>query len=947
MSPTHGARAEATSPSNYYYPQTQAARAPLSIQTYASSSHGFSLESERTAPSPYGHAHTVQQPQSKSVSSSYPPTSSPTVSKAQVQSPLSGLEALVQAATEERRRLSGGSEPGGVSAMRMSLSPVANRSAAKEYAVYQEPQFPQNEQPYRLQSPVLPDSVRNAGSEPPRKRRRSSGSPGQVPQHYTANVEQAPSPPVVSVPAPRQAHSISPDRHTLSPAPALDEVPDYAIRRAEIPESSTRNRDPPLGDAEQDAHEWFMEQYGASSRSSSSPYPSPRGSPVASRRGRDRSIESEMQQPLPTPTEFSEVVPVDSPKPPSRKSSPSTPTRALEEVLDDAISVKEEAVTVADTDVDRDIEGALGLDEPAPVPAVNSFDVEDELLSLVDDHKDQKPASAPRSPEAHRRKQDHSPAQAPFKAPSTPAPSHKRSASRNALPSAPMPEHELMPPPSIMRSSSGSKDKTAAADRSKSSSKKEEPAKSDVTTGPSLQAKKKSASKPKAPPKPKKTASGTKAKSRVKVLQDEDASSAPVRSKKASPSTGGAKSRAKSGSVARSRSTSVLPIRLGSAAPDPETIRKEDEDVQEDEEDFADKADDDKLYCICKTKYDEDKVMIACDRCDEWYHTLCVNMPDLEIDLVDTFICPPCVENNPQLSLETTYKRRCFAGLQHPSPSSPSACHKPARGALSKYCSDECGVKYMQQRIDAWTAKGGSTRLLWDSVKNAERREGVVVQADRLSLLQYDPTGASVLAAECSVKHDREVERLRSRLDRVMKTREQLKKEMEVVIWRQKLVELASDRANRVDECGWDQRLCFDDEEWAEFGAGVLESYEESQEDVDQTVNGMQVDGPVAEHGEWWCKGKKKCDRHAGWQKLRIAEVDFEKETKEATIAKLTTQERELRKRIEDILEPKDTKMSKMPLKPSNTKPAVNGHSSVKVNGDAGRKGKKRKAEFA
>ena len=23
---------------------------------------------------------------------------------------------------------------------------------------------------------------------------------------------------------------------------------------------------------------------------------------------------------------------------------------------------------------------------------------------------------------------------------------------------------------------------------------------------------------------------------------------------------------------------------------------------------------DDKLYCICKTKYDEDRVMIACDR---------------------------------------------------------------------------------------------------------------------------------------------------------------------------------------------------------------------------------------------------------------------------------------------------------------------------------------------
>ncbi|KAF9499712.1 hypothetical protein BDN71DRAFT_1350382, partial [Pleurotus eryngii] len=55
-------------------------------------------------------------------------------------------------------------------------------------------------------------------------------------------------------------------------------------------------------------------------------------------------------------------------------------------------------------------------------------------------------------------------------------------------------------------------------------------------------------------------------------------------------------------------------------------------------------ADDDKLYCVCKTKYDEDRVMIACDRCDEWYHTQCVSMTDLEVDLVDQFICPLCIQ---------------------------------------------------------------------------------------------------------------------------------------------------------------------------------------------------------------------------------------------------------------------------------------------------------------
>lgn len=34
----------------------------------------------------------------------------------------------------------------------------------------------------------------------------------------------------------------------------------------------------------------------------------------------------------------------------------------------------------------------------------------------------------------------------------------------------------------------------------------------------------------------------------------------------------------------------------------------------QEEEESEEEAVDDKLYCICKTNYDEDKVMIACDR---------------------------------------------------------------------------------------------------------------------------------------------------------------------------------------------------------------------------------------------------------------------------------------------------------------------------------------------
>ena len=54
------------------------------------------------------------------------------------------------------------------------------------------------------------------------------------------------------------------------------------------------------------------------------------------------------------------------------------------------------------------------------------------------------------------------------------------------------------------------------------------------------------------------------------------------------------------GTTSRSRSTSAMPGETG----------KEGAPAEPEEEPVVD----DKLYCVCKTPYDEDRVMIACDR---------------------------------------------------------------------------------------------------------------------------------------------------------------------------------------------------------------------------------------------------------------------------------------------------------------------------------------------
>jgi len=367
----------------------------------------------------------------------------------------------------------------------------------------------------------------------------------------------------------------------------------------------------------------------------------------------------------------------------------------------------------------------------------------------------------------------------------------------------------------------------------------------------------------------------------------------------------------------------------------------------------------------------------------------CLGMSDLEVDLVDQFFCPTCIQSkllerdvltsklltgrwpdNPNLSLKTTHKTRCFAGIKHNDPSSPSACHKPARGAFSKYCSDECGVSFMHTKIETWTAGGGHKAKLWETVKDADAREGVatVLSEPKKSATvkaEVDADGDVRLTdgTSCDVKpeplahrpattikkgpseqKERELVRLRKELEKVVDLRNSMKQELEIIEWRDSLIKLASQRSEEVGECGWDQRLCIDDEEWTEVGPTILENYDGQDQQEDESEP----------FGEWWCRGKKKCDRHAGygllssspqrvsrltypwlsrWQRLRAAEVEFEIHQKDLGLRKLAETERDIRRRIEDIMDPQ--------LTPAQVQ--VNGkENKTKVNG-TGKTAKKRK----
>ena len=76
------------------------------------------------------------------------------------------------------------------------------------------------------------------------------------------------------------------------------------------------------------------------------------------------------------------------------------------------------------------------------------------------------------------------------------------------------------------------------------------------------------------------------------------------------------------------------------------------------------------LYCICRKPYDQ-RPMIACDKCDEWYHFDCIKLSSAP----KSYICPACkvdtldegkctsssIEQERQVhSLEPLYKKHAF-----------------------------------------------------------------------------------------------------------------------------------------------------------------------------------------------------------------------------------------------------------------------------------------------
>ncbi|KAK3901179.1 Set1 complex component spp1 [Staphylotrichum tortipilum] len=93
-------------------------------------------------------------------------------------------------------------------------------------------------------------------------------------------------------------------------------------------------------------------------------------------------------------------------------------------------------------------------------------------------------------------------------------------------------------------------------------------------------------------------------------------------------------------------------------------------------------------YCLCRGP-DDHRFMIACDRCEDWFHGECIGMDKhTGENLVQKYICPNCTDGG---RYATRYKKMCsLAGCRN-----PARIYDVARPSIF-CCPDHCQVWWEQ-----------------------------------------------------------------------------------------------------------------------------------------------------------------------------------------------------------------------------------------------------------
>ncbi|XP_045511639.1 death-inducer obliterator 1 [Colias croceus] len=161
----------------------------------------------------------------------------------------------------------------------------------------------------------------------------------------------------------------------------------------------------------------------------------------------------------------------------------------------------------------------------------------------------------------------------------------------------------------------------------------------------------------------------------------------------------------------------------------------------ESQESWNSEDDPNRLWCICKQPHNN-RFMICCDGCEDWFHGKCVNITkamgqQMEEQGIE-WRCPNCIKKSkppPKTPAKATPIQKQVETTPQATPAKEGGksncivCKKPAR-ASSIYCSDSCILKHAQ---DSLGVQGG-TKTNTPSGKSAEKvAESRVIVYERKS----------------------------------------------------------------------------------------------------------------------------------------------------------------------------------------------------------------------
>ncbi|KAK8584321.1 hypothetical protein V6N13_109707 [Hibiscus sabdariffa] len=143
------------------------------------------------------------------------------------------------------------------------------------------------------------------------------------------------------------------------------------------------------------------------------------------------------------------------------------------------------------------------------------------------------------------------------------------------------------------------------------------------------------------------------------------------------------------------------------------------------------------LHCICRKPYDE-KTMIACRQCEEWYHIRCIKLTFAP----KVYICAACMPGSERLvsSLDSSLDHERYTDAKFVEPKTPSPRHKKTRmGPMKSESQRMLTIRKNSIFVHPSGSGCGMDRLRWRNQKPFRRAAKKRVELHSLSSFLHRP----------------------------------------------------------------------------------------------------------------------------------------------------------------------------------------------------------------